>query len=265
MVFGNKTRSFTYSIPELSISRKSIKVESKECKTLNDLKKKIASIHHINEDELHFEKETAKKIKKFDDGHNFELIFHSSHPDINLLLPSGKKILIKDCYKMKFNEIFPFIEKGGNYYTQTLINNNILLYFNQNKIERNGFPFVKSSNNSSYELRFTGKTVTLKYGKFLFTASENENSDEVINLIKKPYQNLNVSIFDSDGNKPLKIKSNNNYIIRVEKYVKFTNIYFSDVSKFIYVDFFENRFFKNSKKLISLKKLMMLKNLWLRN
>lgn len=42
-MFSRKTRTFTYSIPQLSIKHKEIKVKLRKYKRINDLKEKIAS------------------------------------------------------------------------------------------------------------------------------------------------------------------------------------------------------------------------------
>ena len=204
MLFGKRTRNFKYSIPELSISQAIISIQSKDCKTANDLKKKIAEIHHIPENDLLFDKCPNKKLKKINDNYDFKLIFHSSYPDIEILIPGNKKILIKDCYKLKYGEIFPYLEKQGYYYTKKLIKNNFLLFLNDKEIHTDGFPFAFSNEFSRYELKLIGNTVTLYYDNYSFTASENEKSSEVITLVQKPFQNLDISILDSSG-KSIKI------------------------------------------------------------
>ncbi|KAK8867265.1 hypothetical protein M9Y10_010243 [Tritrichomonas musculus] len=242
MLFAKKTRAFRYSIPDLSITQAKISIKSKDFKTIYDLKKEIASQLNISEDELHFESFPSKKLRKIEDNYHFKLIFHSSHPDINIIIPSGEKILIKDCYKNKYEDIFPFLEREGNYFTQTLIQNNTQLFYNRKEIEKTGFPFLSSKQNSIYELKIVGKTISLKYGDFSFTVLENEKTTDVINLVQKAYPNLNIYILDSSGNKPEIIKEDDEYRIRVEKIVKFTNIYKPDSIEFISVDYFETVF-----------------------
>ena len=50
-MFSRKTRTFTYSIPQLSIKHKEIKVKLRKYKRINDLKEKIASYHDISKED----------------------------------------------------------------------------------------------------------------------------------------------------------------------------------------------------------------------
>lgn len=63
-MFSRKTRIFTYSIPQLSIKHKEIKVKFRKYKRINDLKEKIASYHDISKDDLVFQNAPNEKLKK---------------------------------------------------------------------------------------------------------------------------------------------------------------------------------------------------------
>lgn len=207
----------------LNISGAIISVKSNECKTIDDLRNRIASNFHISKYQLYFENVPNKKLKNIDDHYNFKLNICSSHPDVDLLLPGGKKIAIQNCYKMKFNEILPILEENGNFYSSKLIKNHLQLFLNNKQISLNGFPILSSSKNSHFELKFKENPIVLPYGKFLFSVAENENSSEITNLVEKAYRSEydlnNILILDSYGKMPKKMKSFEKYKIFIHSFL----------------------------------------------
>lgn len=210
-MFSRKTRTFTYSIPQLSIKHKEIKVKLRKYKRINDLKEKIASYHDISKEDLVFQNAPNEKLKKIDNNFNFKLIFLRSNPVIHIKTPNGKIILIEDSFIKSFNDIFPFLEDENLYYTPFLIDNYMKLYLGYDEIDLEDFPVLWAYKNSFFELKLTIRPIVLQYGPHFFYAADNEYSSEIIKLVQKKYQNLNIVIEDSQGNKPEKLKSGEKY------------------------------------------------------
>ncbi|KAK8880826.1 hypothetical protein M9Y10_003520 [Tritrichomonas musculus] len=112
------------------------------------------------------------------------------------------------------------------------------LYLGYDEIDLEDFPVLWAYKNSFFELKLTIRPIVLQYGPHFFYASDNEYSSEIIKLVQKKYQNLNIVIEDSQGNKPKKLKSGEKYKIRVGKYIKFQNIKNQNCIIFIHIDYY---------------------------
>ena len=109
--------------------------------SINDLKKQIASELNVSDNQLKIIDPPNENFNTIMNYYDFMVQINCPNPDADILIPGGKTITIKDCYKMKFDEIIEYLGQEGFYYSQQCIRTNIHLYLSGEKILHEGFFF----------------------------------------------------------------------------------------------------------------------------
>lgn len=179
-------KKFNYTFLGSGI-KKPIEVDLNECKTVSDLKRKIAIENNLNDDQIVFQI-LPEKTQLKDIPQSFLFIIKDFTAKNNPF-PKGNDLKIKKNKEKYISNKFYEFEKEGFYYSPSFKKFNITVDPITNKIE------------------IKGKYITLNYGQHNFTFTEKEFVDSAYHLIKKVFNDSYSISIQRDGKKLLYTQS----------------------------------------------------------
>ncbi|KAK8896206.1 hypothetical protein M9Y10_014101 [Tritrichomonas musculus] len=179
-------KKFNYTFLGSGI-KKPIEVDLNECKTVSDLKRKIATENNLNDDQIVFQI-LPEKTQLKDIPQSFLFIIKDFTAKNNPF-PKGNDLKIKKNKEKYISNKFCEFEKEGFYYSPSFKKFNITVDPITNKIE------------------IKGKYITLNYGQNNFTFTEKEFVESAYHLIKKVFNDSYSISIQRDGKKLLYTQS----------------------------------------------------------
>ena len=179
-------KKFSYTFLGSGI-KKPIEVDLNECKTVSDLKRKIATENNLNDDQIVFQI-LPEKTQLKDIPQSFLFIIKDFTAKNNPF-PKGNDLKIKKNKEKYISNKFCEFEKEGFYYSPSFKKFNITVDPITNKIE------------------IKGKYITLNYGQNNFTFTEKEFVESAYHLIKKVFNDSHSISIQRDGKKLLYTQS----------------------------------------------------------
>lgn len=205
-----------------------IQVNVKECPTINDLKKKIATFLNIDYYHLTVENQPKEKfLEKITENFVFIIKFPHRRTNITFFLPISKTIHIENGHKMKYDEIIDSFKQNQLYYSDKCIKSHVLFKIFDKELPHIEYPFLAIPAGICINVKMNCETVILKYGNKNFVFSENEFVSEAYKLIKETYEGCHsVTIQKNEGklNESDKLKKFTSYEVKVIFKVTFKNI-----------------------------------------
>lgn len=183
--------NFLGADPLNPIFSRSITIDTLKYKTISDIHPLIASDLHVKEEELIIEKpEPAQLLQNLPPNYTIQINIKNFCPDLDFYLPNGQIIQIKNGFKMNLNQIYKSLINEVSYYSPNCIRTNFCFTISGKKLTGTDFPFYSSRKNTKIIVELQGQIVTIKYGEFEFTFSENENSSQAFSFLTRSFNNI---------------------------------------------------------------------------
>lgn len=222
---------------------KPIQVNVKECLTVEDLIKKVATYFNITYYRLIVENQPRERLlEKITEKFVFILKLPNRRTDITFFLLKSKTIHLKNGYKLNYDEIIRSFQANQLYYSNKCVQNHIQFKIFDRELPHIEYPLLAIPSGICINVRMGCEIVTLKYGSDNFIFAENEQAIEAFKLIKKTYENCDsVSIKTNEGKLTERdsLKKSLSYEISVFYKVTFKNINDWDEA-LLYLDLLSN-------------------------
>lgn len=222
---------------------KPIQVNVKECLTVEDLIKKIATYFNITYYRLIVENQPRERLlEKITEKFVFILKLPNRRTDITFFLLKSKTIHLKNGYKLNYEEIIRSFQSNQLYYSNQCVQNHIQFKIFDRELPHIEYPLLAIPSGICINVRMGCEIVILKYGNDNFIFAENEQAIEAFKLIKKTYENCDsVSIKTNEGKLTERdsLKKSLSYEISVFYKVTFKNINDWDEA-LLYLDLLSN-------------------------
>ena len=183
-------KTFNFRIEEDPDLNKSIKINTNQCKDINDLIQIVSKDLGIDKEHFTFEKEPKNEIKNIQDGRSFKIKIINPSPDVTFELPNGETALIKDCNKMNIGKIIDCLQKNEPTlkYSPICILKNFDFYLFGIKVKKNTtnhFEYVPP--NVKVKIQLTGNFITLNCYQYQLTFFEKEKISSVFKFINDAF------------------------------------------------------------------------------
>lgn len=187
-------KSFVLRIGNDEELTKTIDINTNQCKTIEDFKKKVSEDFRIDEKLFSFENPPKKDFKDVENNRKFIINMKNPSTTINFLLPDASTIFpVENNDKLTLKDIKNSLKEAKICYTSQCIDQNfnfflfgIKIPYKDSKKLPNLPPEIK------YEIKLTGECVSLQCYNKLLTFSENAPFKEVSSFIKEKFDcNIN--------------------------------------------------------------------------
>ena len=212
---SSKTKKFSYKINDPPFS-KSIEVDTSKTKTFSDLKKKIASDLHIDDLNLRIENPPSeKKLKNIYISRDFQISFPNRCTDIDFVLPDNTNFIIRNGYKMGFDQIIDALKSKRLFYSNEC-RKYIHFKISGKEAPHITYPLLAVPYSSKVDMEMSRDIVILKYGSNKFIFVDDEPVSNALGYIKSVYKGcFSVTIQKSIN------KAELNYKDRLKKYIEY--------------------------------------------
>ncbi|KAK8896585.1 hypothetical protein M9Y10_014493 [Tritrichomonas musculus] len=206
-------------------------INIEECKVVEDFKSLFANSLHLNFNQFTITN-LPSQLNLINEKYIFKLEITNRCNNITFHFPNGKKYNIPNCYQMSLSEVIAYFQNFDIYYSNQYIKNNLSILISGKEILKIDKPFFAVSEGSKVEVKHRGKTIELEYEDKLFILEEDERANFAYQLFYDSFHsairfNL-ISIQKEESNEKIrsnyKLKSDENYNIKIEHVFKFRNI-----------------------------------------
>ncbi|KAK8834644.1 hypothetical protein M9Y10_036430 [Tritrichomonas musculus] len=221
---NSRYRNFCYQFDDPHISEP-IKVDINECITVNNFKKKVATILNIQNSKLSIENPPKEdNLEEITEKYTFKLKYKDRCDNINFCLPDKKLYHIDDAYKMNFNQVISSLREKHIFYSDEMARKHLHFKLYQNNLPKTEYPFLAIPKGASIDIEYDCEAVILNYDYNKFIFAKNEAAVNAYNLIKSAYeksQNVTITCNDTKVEYSDRLLNSNKYKISVNFIVTF--------------------------------------------
>lgn len=198
-------KSFLFGIGSDFCLKKKIDINVNEIKTVDQLKKKIASEFKTQINQFSINKTPSNELNKLENNFLFEISFSTHATDITFQYLDHNPFSIGNAFKKNFKEIGQLLQdKYKNvYFSDGCVQKNLIFYAWDIEIPYNiTQPFSNLPCGLIINVDLDDDAITLQYEDKCFICSESEKIPSVIKFIKKSFPfDVKINIFRSQTNR----------------------------------------------------------------
>ena len=217
--------------------KKSINVDTNECRTVQDLMPRISSLLQIDENQFTVSNANPDNVLSLlDNNFEFQLEFNNHCPDFTINFPDEFVQKVTNGSNMNFHDIIRCIQNERSiYYSPSCINNiNIMVW--GIPLPKTGNHLSRMPNNVKISFQLDVNTVSIIFDQKAFIFPENEPFERGKNFIENVLgQNVEVSIQNITNNQSLHngdlLQTNKLYEINARE-----NFTFNSIDEYYYFD-----------------------------